>query len=80
MAGLQQGAAPFMMPQAQRGMGLNQGAGAQGAGFAGNVFGTQGQMWGVQAQLPSGFERFAKVASQLGQATGGSTGFMGKDW
>ena len=71
MAGLQQGAAPFMMPQAQRGMGLDPNAGAQGAGFAGNVFGTQGQMWGVQAQLPSGFERFAGAMSDLGSAYSG---------
>ena len=71
MAGLQQGAAPFMTPQMQRGMGLNQGAGAQGAGFASNVFGTQGQMWGVQAQLKSPLERGVGVFGDLASAAQG---------
>ena len=71
MAGLQQGAAPFMTPQMQRGMGLNQGAGAQGTGFASNVFGTQGEMWGVQAQLKSPLERGVGVFGDLASAAQG---------
>ena len=70
MAGLQQGASPFTMPQTQRGIGLNPNAGAQGAQFAGNVFGQQANMWQTQAQLPSGLERAVGMVSQLGTAYG----------
>ena len=54
LAGLQQGASPFTMPQMARGIGLDPNAAALGSQFAGNVFGTQAQMWQTQAQLPSG--------------------------
>jgi hypothetical protein len=77
MAGMQQGAAPFMTPQMQRGMGLDPNAAGIGAGFAQNVFGTQGQMWGVQAQLPSAFERIAGTIGTLGSAASGfGSGFQ----
>jgi hypothetical protein len=76
---MQQGAAPFMMPQMQRGMGLNQNAGAQGAGFAQNVFGTQGQIFGVQAQMKSPLEKAVGMFAQLGQAAGGNYGFGGPE-
>ena len=49
MAGMQQGASPFQMTQIQqRGVGLDPNAAATSAGFAGNVFGTQGQMFASQ--------------------------------
>jgi len=47
VAGAQQGAAPFM-PQQLAGLGINANAGAQGAQFATNVFGTQGSMYSAQ--------------------------------
>ena len=65
MAGLQQGASPFSMPQTQRGIGLDTGAGQAGAQFAGNVFGQQANMWQTQAQLPSAFERYAKAIGDI---------------
>ena len=77
MAGLQQGASPFTMPQMARGIGLDPNAAALGSQFAGNVFGTQAQMWQTQAQLPSGIERAAGVISDLGSAAGGTKGFFG---
>jgi len=76
LAGLQQGASPFTMPQIARGIGLDAGAGQAGAQFAGNVFGTQAGMWQTQAQLPSGLERGVAMVSQLGGAAGKAmTGF-----
>jgi hypothetical protein len=76
LAGLQQGASPFTMPQMQRGIGLNAQAGAQGAQFAGDVFGTQAGMWQTQMAQPSGLERAVGMASQLGTAAGNAmTGF-----
>ena len=77
MSGLQQGASPFTMPQMQRGMGLNPNAGATGANFAANIFGTQANIYGTRASQPSSFERFANVASKLGSAAGGTGGFGG---
>jgi len=76
MAGMQQGAAPFMMPQMQRGMGLDPGAAGMGAGFAQNVFGTQGQIFGAQAQMKSPFEKAVGMFAQLGEAASGfGTGY-----
>jgi hypothetical protein len=71
LAGLQQGASPFTMPQMARGIGLDAGAGQAATQFAGNVFGTQAGMWSTAAKLPSGFERFAGAAANLGKAAGG---------
>ena len=76
LAGLQQGAAPFAQPQISRGIGLNAQAGAQGAQFAGNVFGNQANMWQTQMAQPSGLERGVSMVSQLGGAAGKAmTGF-----
>ena len=75
LAGLQQGASPFTMPQMARGIGLDAGAGQAATQFAGNVFGTQAGMWSTAAQLPSGIERAAGVVSDLGSAFGGTKGF-----
>jgi hypothetical protein len=85
LAGLQQGASPFTMPQISRGIGLDPNAGALGTGFAGNVFGTQANVFGSQAGMwsaeakamdrRSGFEKFASVAGDLGPfSSGGSSG------
>jgi len=74
MAGLQQGASPFSMPQTSRGIGLDAGAGQAGAQFAGNVFGTQANMWNTAAQLPSGAERVVGSISKLGTAFGAARG------
>jgi hypothetical protein len=72
MSGLQQGASPFTMPQIQqRGVGLNAQAGAQGAQFAGNVFGTQAGMWQTEMAQPSGLQNAVGMLSSLGSAAGG---------
>tara|TARA_R100001530_G_scaffold95239_5_gene66206 strand:- start:6084 stop:7079 length:996 start_codon:yes stop_codon:yes gene_type:complete len=47
-AGAQQGAAPFMPSGLQMGLGINPNAAATSAGFASNVYGTQGQIYGAQ--------------------------------
>lgn len=78
MSGFQQGAAPFTMPQMQRGIGLNPNAGAQAAQFAGDVFGTQSSNWQVQAQLPSSFERTTAGIANISKAMKGGSGFFGK--
>jgi len=75
LAGLQQGASPFELPQISRGIGLDTGAAAQGANFAGNVFGTKAGMWGVEAGMKSKAERAVAMAAQAGQAYGGTQGF-----
>lgn len=77
MAGMQQGAAPYMMPQMQYGVNVNPNAGAMGAQFAQGVFGTQGNIFATQAQMKSPFERAAATLANLGQAAGGSQGFKG---
>ena len=71
MAGFQQGAAPFTIPQIQRGTGLDPNAAALGAGFAQNVFGTQAGMWGTQVGLPSAWERFAGMSANMGKTAAG---------
>tara|TARA_R110002096_G_scaffold94222_4_gene212221 strand:- start:1849 stop:3018 length:1170 start_codon:yes stop_codon:yes gene_type:complete len=71
LAGLQQGASPFTMPQIQqRGIGLNAQAGAQGAQFAGDVFGTQAGMWQTQMAQPSGLAQGVGMISDLATAGG----------
>jgi len=78
LAGLQQGASPFTMPQIQqRGIGLNAQAGAQGAQFAGDVFGTQAGMWQTEMAKPSGLQSAVGMIGTLGQAYGGTKGFQG---
>jgi len=75
LSGLGQGAAPFTMPQMQRGTGVDPNAAATAAGFAGNVFGTQGDIWSQQAQLaaqPSG------IGQILGTALGAFGGGLGQ--
>lgn len=73
LAGLQQGAAPFMTGQYQ-GTNLNPNAGAQGAAFAQNIFGTQTNQWRTQAAnaaqggILGTLGRIAKVGSDLGSA------------
>lgn len=52
LAGLQQGAAPFMQGQ-YNGANINPNAGQQGAAFAGNIFGTQAGIYGQQLQNQS---------------------------
>ena len=81
LAGLGQGASPFTMPQMQRGSGLDPNAGATASGFAGNVFGTQGDIWSQQAQLaaqPSGVGQL--VGGVLGAFGGGFGESLGKNW
>ena len=81
LSGLQQGAAPFSMPQMQRGTALDPNAAATAAGFAGNVFGTQGDMWSTQAQIaaqPSGIGQL--VGGVLGAFGGGYGEALGKNW
>ena len=68
MAGMQQGASPFTMPQTSRGIGLDAGAGQAGAQFAGNVFGTQAGMWGVERVQPSKAERVISSMSKMGES------------
>ena len=75
MAGLQQGAAPFAPPQIARGIGLDQNAAALGSQFAGNVFGTQAGMWGIERQQPSKAERVvSSISSLAGSASGAMEG------
>jgi hypothetical protein len=75
LAGLQQGASPFTMPQMQRGIGLDPNAAALGSQFAGNVFGTQAGMWSTAASRPSGLSEIAGLAGGLGSlAKGGGLG------
>ena len=75
LAGLQQGAAPFAPPQIARGIGLDPSAGQAGAQFAGNVFGTQAQMWSTAASRPSGLSEIAGLAGGLGKlGAGGGLG------
>ena len=80
MAGLQQGASPFTMPQIQqRGVGLNAQAGAQGAQFAGDVFGTQAGMWQAEMAKPSGLQSAVGMISDFGGAwTAPATGGFGR--
>jgi len=70
LAGLQQGASPFTMPQMARGIGLDAGAGQAATQFAGNVFGTQAQMWQTQMAQPSGLERAVGMAGTLAGGAG----------
>ena len=53
ISGAQQGAAPFMAQQLQRGIGVDPNAGAMGAQFASNIFGTQSSIYGAQLQNQS---------------------------
>jgi len=86
-AGAQQGAAPFMPSGLQLGLGVNPNAGAQSAGFASNVYGTQGSIYG--AQLANQSDPFGSIlggiagmgmtalGGGIGGALSGATGFMG---
>lgn len=76
LSGLQQGAAPFMSRQ-YNGTNINPNAGAQGAAFAGNIFGTQAGIYGQQLQNQS--NPLATLGGAfLGAATGGlGSGFGG---
>ena len=86
LAGLQQGASPFTMPQISRGIGLDAQAGARGTTFAGNVFGQQAGMWSTEAQAMdrrSGLEKGVAMVSQLMGAAGAGmsgAGAMGAKW
>jgi hypothetical protein len=75
-AGAQQGAAPFMPSGLQLGLGINPNAGAQGAGFASNVYGTQGGIYG--AQLSNQSDPFGSILGGIAgigmQALGGGIG------
>ena len=69
LAGAQQGASPYSPVMAQ-GIGQNAGAGGQSAQFAGNIFGTQAQMYGTQMANQS--DPLATIGGGLlGAATGG---------
>ena len=69
LAGAQQGASPYSPVMAQ-GIGQNAGAGGQSAQFAGNIFGTQAQMYGTQMANQS--SPLATIGGGLlGAATGG---------
>lgn len=73
MAGLSQGAAPFAPPTMQRGMGLDPQAAATGAGFASNVFGTQGKIYGA---TPNPWDTVVGIlkAGSSGPSTAGAPG------
>jgi hypothetical protein len=72
LSGLQQGAVPFAPPQIARGIGLDPNAAALGSQFAGNVFGTQAGMWGIERQQPSKAERVVSSISSLASGAGGA--------
>lgn len=75
LSGLQQGAAPFAQNQ-YSGANINPNAGAQGAQFAGNIFGTQAGIYGQQLannQSPLG----AILGGFAGAATGGAGSALG---
>ena len=82
VAGAQQGASPFM-PQQLTGLGIDPMAGARGAQFATNVFGTQGSIYG--AQLANRSDPFGAILGGVAQigltagagAIGGSLSGMG---
>lgn len=79
LQGAQQGAAPYTPIMAQ-GIGQNANAGQQAAGFAGNIFGTQAQLYNTQ--MANSGSPFADIAgSVLGAAAGsafGAGGMFGK--
>lgn len=75
MAGMQQGAAPYMMPQMQTGINVNPNAGAMGAQFAQGVFGTQANIFNTQSNMKSPFERAIGMGVGLGTMVGGNAGF-----
>lgn len=69
LSGLQSGAAPFAAGSGYQSLGTNQGAGAAGTAFAGNIFGTQAGIYGQQLQ---------NSGSPLGSIAGGlAGGFLG---
>ena len=70
MAGLQQGAAPFAQPAISRGIGLDPNAAQRGAAFAGDVFGTQANMWQAEMARPSGLAQGVGMISDLATAGG----------
>lgn len=75
MSGLQQGASPFTMPQMQRGMGLDPNAGATGANFAANVFGTQGDIYKTQSSQPTTAGALGGLAGAVIGGAGAAGGF-----
>ena len=79
LQGAQQGASPYTPIMAQ-GIGQNANAGQQAASFAGNIFGTQAQIYNTQ--MANSGSPFADIAgSVLGAAAGsafGAGGMFGK--
>ena len=79
LQGAQQGASPYTPIMAQ-GIGQNANAGQQAASFAGNIFGTQAQLYNTQ--MANSGSPFADIAgSVLGAAAGsafGAGGMFGK--
>lgn len=72
LQGAQQGASPYAPIMAQ-GIGQNANAGQQAAGFAGNIFGTQAQLYNTQ--MANSGSPFADIAgSVLGAAAGSAFG------
>lgn len=80
MAGMQQGASPFAAPPMERGMALDPQAAQIGAGFAQNVFGTQGSMYNAQAQKPSALQGIGSMIGTIygAKLLGGLGGGKGK--
>lgn len=68
LSGLQQGAAPVTTGTGYQAVGTAQNAGQLGSAFAGNVFGTQAQIYGSQMQ---------NSGSPLGTIAGAATGMFG---
>jgi hypothetical protein len=73
ISGAQQGAAPFLPVQYQPGLGLNPNAGAQGAQFASNIYGTQAGIYGTQS---SNYNQALGRPNQTMQLVGTGVGLL----
>jgi len=76
LQGAQQGAAPYSPIMAQ-GIGQNANAGQQSAQFAGNIFGTQAQMYGTQMANQGSSPLGSILGGVLGAAVPGIGGALG---
>jgi hypothetical protein len=77
LQGAQQSASPYTPIMAQ-GIGQNANAGQQAAGFAGNIFGTQAQLYNTQMQYGQSGGPLSSIAGGLlGAATGGIGSALG---
>ena len=75
LAGVQQGASPFTMPQMQRGAGLDPNAAGRATQFAGNVFGTEAGIWNTQVNQPTTAGALGGLAGSVIGAAGAARGF-----